>query len=176
MPGPAPERSARLHLAPGVCRALLVLHLVAGVGWMGVDIALLVLLHHARTTSDPVAALGGYASVGLIVPAAVPPLGLGVLVTGLGLGWGTPWGLTRHWWVLVKLVLALVMTALVFFLLLPLVGRLPPLTSAEAQPARDGLGRLPVLLMFPPAVSFLLLALAAVLSVFRPWGRTPWAR
>jgi hypothetical protein len=30
-------------------------------------------------------------------------------------------------------------------------------------------------LMFPPIVSFLMLGVAAVLSIFKPWRRTPWS-
>ncbi|GAA5513067.1 hypothetical protein Dcar01_01793 [Deinococcus carri] len=177
MQGRGLKRAQPLRLAPSVRKGLLVLHLMAGVAWMGVDVALFVLLEQARTTSDAATALSGYTSVGWIVPVALPPLSLGVLVTGLLLGWGTPWGILRHWWVLVKLGLSLVMTALVFLALVPLVGRLPVLTSmTRAQEVRDHLGALPIQLMFPPVVSFLLLAFATVLSVFKPWRRTPWAR
>jgi hypothetical protein len=30
--------------------------------------------------------------------------------------------------------------------------------------------------MFPPVVSFLMLGTAAILSIFKPWRRTPWSR
>lgn len=70
---------------------------------------------------------------------------------------------------LVKLLLSLVMTVLVFVALLPAVNG-----SADAVRARDG--PLPTMLLFPPIVSFLLLGAATVLSLTKPWPRTPWSR
>ena len=74
---------------------MLVFHAFFGIGWMGVDIALLVLLVHARTTSIAIDAITAYTAVSRIVPVAVPPLCLGVLATWLLLSSGTPWDLIR---------------------------------------------------------------------------------
>jgi hypothetical protein len=30
--------------------------------------------------------------------------------------------------------------------------------------------------MFPPVVSFLMLGVATILTIFKPWRRTPWSR
>src|SRR5262245_32635329 len=94
--------TASWRLTPTARKTLLVLHAVTGIGWMGVDIALLVLLIAARTTNDPILVVSGFNAIRMIVPIAVPPLSLGILVTGLILGLGTRWGLVRYWWVLVK--------------------------------------------------------------------------
>jgi hypothetical protein len=114
----------------------------------------------------------------MIVPVAVPPLSLSILATGLILGLGTPWGLVRYWWVLVKLILSLVMTVLVFTSLVPGVNSIEVLSAAgmSADAVRASLGPLPTQLMFPPVVSFLMLGAAAILSIFKPWSRTPWSR
>jgi len=156
----------------------MVMHLIIGIGWMGVDIALLVLLVTARTTDDAVRVASGFNAIRMIVPIAVPPLSLGVLATGLILGVGTRWGLIRYWWVLVKLLLSLIMTILVFVSLVPAVNRIAVLatTTTSADAVRATLGALPTQLMFPPIVSFLMLGVAAVLSIFKPWNHTPWQR
>jgi hypothetical protein len=166
------------RLWPALRKAVLVLHIVAGISWMGVDIALFVLLVTARTTNDANLAASGFNAIRMIVPVAVPPLSLGILATGLILGLGTPWGLVRYWWVLVKLILSLVMTALVFLSLAPAVSNLQVLAAAgmSADAVRASLGPLPTQLMFPPVVSFLMLCVATVLSIFKPWRRTPWSR
>jgi hypothetical protein len=154
----------------------MVLHAISGIGWMGVDIALFLLLWNARTTTNAIEAITAYTAVSLIVPTAVPPLCLGVLATGLLLGWGTPWGILRHWWVFVKLLLAVVMTILVFRALVPAVQTMPALGNfATADAVRAKLGPLGIQLMFPPAVSFVLLGIATVLSMFKPKGLTPWS-
>jgi hypothetical protein len=95
--------------------------------------------------------------------------------TGILLGWGTQWGLLRYWWVFAKLLVALVLTALVFVLLLPAVTGVSGLDPAvTGDQVRTTLGTFPVQVMFPISVSFTALAFAAVLSVVKPWGRTPW--
>lgn len=175
-----PVHTLRLtwRLTPTVRKVVLVLHIVAGIGWMGVDIALFVLLVTARTTNDANLAASAFNAIRMIVPVAVPPLSLGILATGLILGLGTPWGLVRYWWVLVKLILSLVMTALVFLSLVPGVSSLQVLAAAgmSADAVRASLGPLPTQMMFPPVVSFLMLCVATVLSIFKPWRRTPWSR
>jgi hypothetical protein len=170
--------TASWRLTPAARKALLVLHAICGIGWMGVDIALLVLLITARTTDDAALVVSGFNAIRMIVPIAVPPLSLGILMTGLILGLGTRWGLVRYWWVLVKLLLSLVMTVLVFVSLVPGVNSIAVLsaTTTSADAVRASLGTLPTMLLFPPVVSFLMLGAAAILSIFKPWRRTPWSR
>jgi hypothetical protein len=165
------------RLPPAVRKAMLVVHIVMGIGWMGVDIALLVLLLTARTTADPLLVVSGFTSVRTIVPATVPPLSLGILLTGTFLGVGTRWGLLRYWWVVGKLLLSLVMTVLVFVALVPAVTRISTglASGVSAESVRASLGALPTMLLFPPIVSFLMLGVAAILSIYKPWSRTPWA-
>ena len=166
------------RLTPTWRKTILILHVISGIGWMGVDIALLVLLITARTSNDPVLVASGFNAIRIIVPVAVPPLSLAILVTGLLLGLGTQWGLVRYWWVLVKLILSLIMTVLVFVALMPGVNEINVLaaTGSSADAMRATLGDLPTGLLFPPVVSFLMLGAATVLSIFKPWRQTPWSR
>jgi hypothetical protein len=167
----------QFRLGASTRKWVIVVHAVCGIGWMGVDIALFLLLLNARTTTNAMEAIAGYKAVSLIVPIAVPPLCLGILVTGLLLGWGTPWGVLRYWWVFIKLLLSLLMTVLVFVLLLPGIHALPDLArSLTADAVRARLGPAGIQLMFPPAVSFAMLAAATVLSIFKPRALTPWSK
>lgn len=171
-------RIAAWRLPPALRKAVLVLHIVIAISWMGVDMALLVLLITARTTDSAILAISGFSAIRMIVPVAVPPISLGILATGLILGMGTRWGVLRYWWVVVKLLLSLVMTILVFVSLVPAVSSiaLGPPGSLSADAVRAHLGALPTMLLFPPVVSFLMLGVAAALSVFKPWRHTPWSR
>lgn len=173
---PANPAPTTWRLTPTWRKLILVLHVISGIGWMGVDIALLVLLLTARTSDDPALVASGFNAIRMIVPVAVPPLSLIILATGLLLGLGTPWGLLRHWWVLVKLILSLVMTVLVFVALVPGVNEINIMVASgsSADAIRASLGNLPIGLLFPPVVSFLMLGTATVLSIFKPWGRTSW--
>jgi hypothetical protein len=157
-------------------KTLLVLHMVCGIGWMGLDIALLVLAVTAFRTPDADVAYSSYRAIATAFPGPVMLLSFGMVLSGILLGWGTHWGLLRSWWVLVKLVLALIMLALVVFSLAPTLTGIPGLLSSglSADELRMSLGALPATLLFPPVVSFLMLATAVILSVFKPWGLTPW--
>ncbi|WP_025745917.1 hypothetical protein [Kallotenue papyrolyticum] len=163
---------------PLVRKSLTVLHAICGIGWMGVDIAVFALLMTARTTDDPALVASSFDAIRIIVPLAVPALSLGMLATGVLLGLGTRWGLIRYWWVLVKLLMALVMVVLVFVSLVPTVSSIsvPVPTAASADELRARLGPLPDMLLFPPIVSFLMLGIATILSIFKPWRHTPWSR
>src|SRR3954451_14995855 len=174
---PAALSSApRFRLSRAWRRTALAVHVLCGAGWMGLDLALLVLVWTgARSDSGPTVA-AAYTAVRLVVPIVVPVLATGMLVTGLLLGWGTRWGLLQWTWVFVKLLIGLVLTALVFFLLLPLALGLPSDLGGSAAGVRDAVGDARRALLFPPAVSFTALAVSLVLSIWKPWGRTPWAR
>lgn len=171
------QSSTPWRLSPASRKAVLVLHILSGIGWVGVDIAVFTLLLTARASTDATLVASAFNAIRIVVPVAVPPLSLGILVTGLLLGLGTPWGLLRYWWVVVKLGLSLVMTVLVFTSLVPGVGEIGTLalTTASADAVRASLGPLPDQLMYPPVVSFLMLSVATALSVFKPGRRTPWS-
>jgi hypothetical protein len=143
---------------------------------MGLDLALLVLVWTGDTSDSGPTVAAAYTAVRLVVPIVVPVLATGMLVTGVLLGWGTRWGLLQWTWVSVKLLVGLVLTALVFFLLVPLALGLPSDLGGNALSVRNAVGDARRSLLFPPAVSFTALAVSLVLSIWKPWGRTPWAR
>lgn len=100
--------------------------------------------------------------------AVLVPLAVASLVTGVVQSLGTPWGLFRHWWVVVKLALTVLSTVV----LLTCTG---PLT-ALAVAARDPAGHTGVLPSASPVLhagaALAVLLAAAALSVFRPRGLT----
>src|SRR5215210_3584643 len=106
-------------------RAVLAVHVLCGAGWMGLDLALLVLVVTGATSDSGPTVAAAYTAVRLVVPVVVSALATGMLVTGVLLGWGTKWSLLEWTWVFAKLVVGVVLTALVFLLLLPLALGLP---------------------------------------------------
>jgi hypothetical protein len=91
-------------------------------------------------------------------------MGLAAAATGTVLGLGTTYGLVRNWWVVAKIAIsaAVVITDAV------LVGRV----AHEALVT----GQAPVPLYGSTIAHVVMLAVATVLSVFKPKGRTPWSR
>ncbi|TQM38406.1 hypothetical protein FB388_5639 [Pseudonocardia cypriaca] len=155
-------------MRPRTRKGVLVAHIVGVGAWIGLDVMLGVLVFTPLLTTDPAVTALCYQAMPLLFwPILVS--GLTSLVTGVVLGMGTHHGLVRHWWVLVKLVLNVVLTALVLVLLGPAMddaahaGRL----LAAGLPVDGGLPNL----VFPPIVSGASLVVATVLAVYRPWGR-----
>lgn len=157
-------------------RTTLLLHVLCGVGWMGLDLALAVLVVTGATTGDGQVAAAAYTAAHLVIPPVVPVLATGMLLTGVVLGLGTRYGLAQWAWVLTKLCIGVLLTVLVFVALLPGVLAIPDGLSGTAEEVRAAVGDQVAGLVFPPFVSFTLLAVALVLSIWKPWGRTPWAR
>jgi hypothetical protein len=158
----------RWRMRPRTRKAVLVAHIVAAGAWIGLDVMLGVLVFTPPLTADAAVAALCYQ----VMPLLLWPLltsGLTCLVTGIVLGLGTHHGLVRHWWVLVKLALNVVLTLLVLALLRPGLDEAAAVGSQLAAGAA-AVADLPNL-VFPPIVSGASLVLATVLAVFKPWGR-----
>lgn len=164
------NRPRRDRLSRRQRHAVLVLHIVSAVGWIGVDLALLPLVITGLTTDDGETAATAFGAVAILVPWTVPALSLLIVTTGVLLGLGTKWGLVRYWWVAVKLVLSLILTTLVFVSLLPGVTSIDVTGATSADEVRAALGD-PMNFFYPPIVSGLTLLAAVVLSVTKPHPR-----
>jgi hypothetical protein len=151
-------------------QAVLVLHIVSAVGWLGVDLVLIPLVLTGLTTDDGQTAAAAFGAVAIFVPWTVPALSLLIVSTGVTLGLGTKWGLARYWWVTTKLVISLILVTLVFVALLPAVTALDVTAATTGDEVRSALGD-PTLFLYPPVVSSLMLLASVVLSVTKPWGR-----
>ena len=94
-----------MRLSPDLRRAILITHLLGGVGWFGSVAAYLCLSVTGLATADPKLAQACYLAMGAIGWQVVVPLSGVVVLAGLVQGAGTAWGLTRHWWVVLKLLM-----------------------------------------------------------------------
>ncbi len=154
-------------------RPLLLIHLLGGVGWFGAVVAYLVLAVVGLVDADPALSRASYQAMALIVWFVVTPLSLVGLASGIVQALGTPWGVGRHWWVFLKLVMTVLSIAILLLHLGP--------TDILAQAARHGdltlaLGRLRVQLVVAPSAALLVLTTTAALGVIKPKGLTPWSR
>ncbi|MFC4150506.1 hypothetical protein ACFO0M_29995 [Micromonospora mangrovi] len=149
------------RLSPTTRKALLTLHLVTSLGWLGTDLVLLILGIAGLRGAPPTAV---YPTAGLVVTWLFAPLSGLVWLVGVASALLTPWGLLRWRWVLVKFTLTTGMLGLVLLLLTPRIRRLGELGAAAS-------GHLRADLVVAPAVSSTLLVVATVLSTYKPWGR-----
>ena len=157
-------------------RTVLALHVLCGVGWMGLDVGLFVLVVTGATADSGPVVAAAYTAARLVIPVVVPLLATGMLLTGVLLGLGTKWRLTEWTWVFTKLLIGVVLTVLVYVALVPGALNIPTELTGTATEVRDAVGGAGRDLLFPPVVSFLALAFSLVLSIWKPWGRTRWAR
>lgn len=163
------RRGATLSLAPRVRKAVLTVHIVSAGAWIGVDV-LVAVLAGVGLGGGPEATRG--LALRALAEFVVTPMltsALVCLASGLLLGLATKWGLVRYWWVAVKLVMNLVLCALI------LVALRPGMADVGAAGAAVEAGQVPAtdlsFLVFPPTVSLTALAVATLLSVYKPWGR-----
>jgi hypothetical protein len=134
------------------------------VGLLGVDAAVLALGVAGLRGSDPRTV---YPAADLLGGALLVPLALAALVSGAALGLLTPWGLLRHWWVTVKLVLTTAGAVLALVVLTPALGdAAQAVRSGNALPTAQRLE----LVRDAGAASVVLVSTVA-LSVAKPFGR-----
>jgi hypothetical protein len=157
-------------------RTVLVGHVLCGVGWMGLDLGLMVLVLTGATSDSGPTVAAAYTAARLVIPVVVPVLATGMLLSGILLGWGTKWGLLQWTWVVTKLAIGLVLTALVFVALVPGALSIPTELTGTAAEVRDAVGAGGRAQNLPPRVGFQARGFALVLSIWKPWGRTRWAR
>jgi hypothetical protein len=158
-------------MKPTLCRVLLTAHIVFSVGWIGAVAAFLALNIVALTTSAPELSRSMYAAMNVTGLYVIVPASLLTVVTGIVQGLYTQWGLFRHRWVLVKLVLGLLATIAL------LMHQFDAVRTA-AHHAASGMDPRPfgVQLVADAAVASVLLLVATILSVFKPWGLTRYGQ
>jgi hypothetical protein len=152
-------------------RALLILHVATSAGLMGAVAAFLLLASLAVAGGDAALARAAYTVMDVLTLLLILPLAVATLLVGVVQGLVTSWGLVRHWWVLSKLVLSV----LVLGVLLLQLGGIR--VAAEAVGDAAHLGSLTGLrwsFVIHATGGLAVLALALVLSVVKPKGRTGW--
>jgi hypothetical protein len=156
-------------MPPALRKFALAVHLTFSIGWIGAVVAYLGLGVSASTTQDAQMVRAAWLAMELTGWFVIVPLALASLFTGLVMSLGTPWGLFRHYWVIISLALTIFSVAI---LLLHM-----PTVSSTADVARDanaatlaGLGGD----LFHPSVGLLVLLVIIVLNVYKPRGVTPW--
>ena len=149
-----------------VRRAILVVHVAASAGWLGLTLGLLALALTAYTTEPASMIEASYRSMNVFTDWLVLPVALLTLLSGLVLSLGTKWGLARHRWVCIKFWLTVATTTASVLMLRPGVSRAADIVASGGVVAdpRD--------LLMGPAVSLAAYLFMMVISVLKPWGLT----
>ncbi|CAM5616455.1 hypothetical protein [Streptomyces aurantiogriseus] len=159
---------------PRLRKLTLTLHVTASVGWLGAVAAFLALAVAGLSSSAPQTVRGAYVAMDLVGWSVIVPLSIASLLTGVLQSLGTVWGLLRHYWVIAKLLITLLVTLLLLVHMQP-VGHLAD-AAARAALAGGELEGMRIQLIADAAAALLVLLTAAALSVFKPRGVTRYGR
>src|SRR5438105_14574859 len=121
-------------MTPSVRKFVLATHLTVSVGWIGAVVAYLGLGIAAVTSRDVQTVRASWIGMEMIGWSVIVPLAVAALLTGLIMSLGTPWGLFRHYWVLISFVLT-VFSTIILLLHMPTVSS-AALLAREADAVR----------------------------------------
>jgi hypothetical protein len=156
-----------MTVTPGLRKLALTAHLSFSVGWIGAVLAYLALGVSAVTIQDAQTVRAAWIAMELTGWFVIVPLALAALLTGLVMSLITPWGLFRHYWVLIALVLTIFATA-VLLLHMPTVSSLADTAREADGAALRGLGGD----LFHPSLGLVVLLMITVLNIYKPRGMT----
>ncbi len=160
----SPLMTARLR------RFALTAHVTSSVGSLGAVAGFLALAVAGLTSQDAQIVRAAYPAMELTGWFVIVLLILASLLTGLIQSLGTTWGLFRHYWVLVKLLLTIFATIVLLLQMQPIsyiagVAAETTLSSADLRGLR-------ISLVVHAAGGLLVLLVATTLAVYKPRGMT----
>jgi hypothetical protein len=158
-------------MTPRLRKFALTAHLTFSVGWIGAVIAYLALVVAAMTSPDPRTLLAAWIAMELIGWYVIVPLALAALLTGLVMALGTPWGLFRHYWVVLSLVLTILATV-VLLMHMQTVTDVAGIAAATPSAAVGGLSGEFV----HAGLGLLVLLVIQVLNIYKPRGMTAYGQ
>ena len=155
-----------------VRKLLLTAHVSSSVASMGAVAAFLALALFGLTGGERQAAAGAYQAMEVIAWAVILPLIVASLITGLVQALGSEWGVFRYYWIVAKLGINLLATAVLLLHMRP-IGILA--RAAESHALNEGnFCKLQMQLVVNAAAAVVVLLVATGLSIYKPSGLTPY--
>ncbi len=165
-----------MNMTPGIRKLALTAHVTSSVGWVGAVLAFLALSIAGLTSRNVETVRSAYLAMNVIGEFIIVPLSLTALLTGIIQSLGTPWGLFRHYWVLIKLVLTIGATLLLLLHQFTAVSGAARRVSASAPGLLPDIGRWGTQLVGDASAAALVLLGITILAIYKPWGLTPYGR
>lgn len=162
-----------LIMSPRLNRLMLTTHISVSVGWFGAVAVFLVLAITGLSTANAQLSRSAYLAMELSGWFVIVPFCVASLITGLIQSIGTKWGLLRHYWIVVKLILTLFATVALLLHMKPISDL--SLAASSSLDFTRALPDLKVQILANAGAAFLLLLAIITISVFKPWGKTKFA-
>ena len=158
-----------MTMSAGLRKIVLVVHVTTSVGLLGAVACFLALALAGLRAGDPHVAAFAYPAMNMITEFVILPLALASLIIGIVPSLTTPWGLLRHYWIVVKLLLTAV-TVVVLLFQLDSIAQLAALAT-ERRLSADDFG-LQMRVVIHAASGLLVLLASTILSIYKPRGVT----
>ena len=168
----SPIMTMTMTMTSSLRKFALTVHVTSSVGLLGSIAAFLALAIVGLSTQETQIIRAAYLAMDLTARLVIVPLALASLLTGIIQSMGTPWGLFRHYWVLTKFFLTAFATS-ILLVKVELIGYAAHLAGEVILPNAD-LRAVGFELVIHAAGGLLVLLVPAVLSVYKPRGRTPY--
>lgn len=156
----------------GLTKFMLTTHVSISVGWFGTVAGFLVLAIAGFVSQADHIMRGAYSSMELLTRYLIVPLCFASLLTGIVQSLGTQWGLFKHYWIVVKLILTIAATVVLLVHLKPITA----MSEAAATSSIFGsdLQPLRIQLIADAGAALLVLLVITTISIYKPWGRTAY--
>jgi hypothetical protein len=161
-------------MTPGLRKFALTAHVTSSVGWLGAVAVFLALAIAGLTSQEAQTVRASYLAMHLITWLVIVPLSVASLLTGLVQSLGTTWGLFRHYWVLLKLVLTVLASLLLLVHTRPIAYVAS--VAADTTLTSGDLRKIRIQLVADAGAALLVLLVTTVLSVYKPRGMTSYGQ
>jgi hypothetical protein len=159
-----------MAMAPRLRKFALTAHVTSSVGWLGAVAGFLALAITGLTSRDDQTVRAVYLVMDLTAWYVIVPLCLASVLTGFVSSLSTSWGLFRHYWVLLKILITIPSSLMLLVHMQPIsyiagIAAKTPLSIAD-------LHGLKIQLVVEAGAALLVLLVATALSVYKPKGMT----
>ena len=158
-----------MTLSPPWRKLVLVLHVTTSLGLIGAVAAFLALAI-SGATARPDLAYAAYRAMQVVTWQVIVSLAFATLLIGIVQSLGTPWGLFRYYWVVVKLALTVIAVAV----LMLQTSTIDALAAAASSGNLDGYAGARFSMILHASGGLVVLLIATVLSVYKPRGLTAY--
>ena len=159
-----------MTMTPPLRKFALTVHITSSVSWIGAVMAYLGLVIAALTSQDAQVVRALWTAMKVTAWYVLTPMALASLLTGLIMSLGTRWGLFRHYWVLISLVLTIIATIVLLTQLETIRVMADTAAGTDAADSRRGLWSQ----LLHAGGGLLVLLVIQVLNIYKPRGMTPY--
>ncbi len=158
-----------MSMPPRISKLVLTSHITFSVGWLGAVAVFLALAITGLTSQNIQLVRSAYMAMELSAWFVIVLFCVASLCTGIVQAFGTKWGLFKHYWIVVKLVLTIVATIVLLLHMQPISFLASVAEDASFSNTQEA--SLRIQLIADAGAAILVLLAITTISVYKPWGK-----